>query len=530
MCMKIFNGVSSMKNVLLVYPSYPDTFWGFKHALRFVLKRAALPPLGLLTVAAYLPSEWKIKLVDMNCEKLRKKDIIESDYVLMSAMNVQRESVEKIIRLCNELNVPVIAGGPLFTLEPERFENAVHIVAGEAEEIMPELIKDMERKTLKRYYTPNKFPNLVKTRIPRWNLLNFKWYYSMSIQYSRGCPYNCEFCEIGTLNGRVPRVKTADQIIAELQSLYDLDWRGPVFFVDDNFIGKRKELKSRVLPSIIEWQRMHGYPFDFYTEVSIDLSDDDELIDLMIRAGFDKVFIGLETPDLESLKEANKRQNITHDLEKSIEKLHTCGLEIQGGFIVGFDNDTPSIFQRQFDFIQRNGILTAMVGILNAPRGSKLYERMRREGRLISESFGNNVDISINFIPKMDVHTLISGYKNLLKLLYSPANYYKRLKKFLSVYKPPRKNKVKKITFAEIKAFLESTVMLGIFGKERIEYWKMLIWSFLKKREHFPLVVKHMILGFHFRKIAEKISRKEVVLPLKNPVSPFLKLNKSHER
>jgi len=505
-----------MKSVLLIYPRYPDTFWGFKHALKFVSKRAALPPLGLLTIAAYLPKSWNVRLVDMNCERLREKDIKNSDYVFISAMNIQRESVREVIKRCNEMNTPVVAGGPLFTMEPNYFSGVDHIVVGEAEEIMPEFIKDMENNKLKRYYTARGFPDLAKTRIPRWDLLKFKWYYSMCIQYSRGCPYNCEFCEIAALNGRIPRSKTAEQIIGELQSLYDFGWRGPVFFVDDNFIGKKIELKNKVLPAIIDWQKTHNYPFDFYTEVSIDLSDDEELINLMVEAGFNKIFVGLETPDLGSLKEANKRQNITHDLEKSIEKLHSSGLEIQGGFIVGFDNDTSSIFKRQFDFIQKNGIVTAMVGILNAPQGSKLYERMRSEGRLIGESLGNNVDISINFIPKMDVNTLISGYKNLMKWLYSPVNYYKRLERFLSMYKLPRNYRTKKITFTEIKAFLRSILVIGILGKERFEYWKLLIWSFLKKRKYLPLIAKHMILGFHFRKIAERISKKEITLPTEN--------------
>ncbi|OAA30041.1 methyltransferase [Kosmotoga arenicorallina S304] len=506
-----------MKNILLVYPEYPDTFWGFKHALKFVSKRASLPPLGLLTIAAYFPQSWGVKLVDMNCERLKDGDIRGNDYVFISAMSVQDESSKKVIKRCNELNVPVIAGGPLFTMEPDHFPNANHIVIGEAEEIMPELINDLKRNTLKRYYIARRFPDIRKAPVPRWDLLNFKWYHSMCIQYSRGCPYDCEFCEIAALNGRIPRSKTENQIIKELRSLYDFGWKGAVFFVDDNFIGKRTELKRTVLPAIINWQKAHDYPFRLYTEVSIDLSDDDELISSMVQAGFNKVFIGLETPDMKSLKEANKRQNITHDLEKSIKKLHSSGLEIQGGFIVGFDNDTPTIFKRQFNFIQKNSIVTAMVGILNAPRGSKLYERMKAEGRLIGESIGNNVDVSVNFIPKMNLNILISGYKALVNRLYSPRNYYARLRKFLSTYRLPDISKPKRITFTEIKAFLRSIFVIGLFGKERFEYWKLLIWSFFKKRKYIPLIVALMISGFHFRKIAEKISKKRISLPGEKP-------------
>nr|WP_235599663.1 radical SAM protein [Kosmotoga sp. DU53] len=320
-----------MKNILMVYPEYPDTFWGFKHALKFASKRAALPPLGLLTIASYLPDEWNIKLVDMNCERLKEKDVRNSDYVFISAMAVQRESVKDVIRRCNELNVPVIAGGPLFTMEPDHFPDADHFVLGEAEEIMPELVEDIENGKLKRYYASPDFPDITKAPVPRWDLLHLKWYYSMGIQYSRGCPFDCEFCEIGALNGHVPRSKSTEQIIQELQTLYDLGWRRSVFFVDDNFIGKRFDLKRKVLPAIIEWQKAHNYPFTFYTEVSIDLADDDELVNLMTRAGFNRVFVGIETPDKESLKETNKYQNIKHNLEKSVEKLHSSGLEVQGG-------------------------------------------------------------------------------------------------------------------------------------------------------------------------------------------------------
>ncbi|AKI98022.1 B12-binding domain-containing radical SAM protein [Kosmotoga pacifica] len=499
-----------MKNILLIYPRYPDTFWGFRHALKFASKRAALPPLGLLTIASYLPKSWNVKLVDMNCERLRENDIRNSDYVFISAMAVQRKSVNDVIRRCNELNIPVVVGGPLFTTEPDHFPNANHFVLGEAEEIMPKLVEDIENEKVKKYYSSQKFPDITKVRVPRWELLNLKWYYSMCVQYSRGCPYDCEFCEIGALNGRIPRTKRTEQVIQELQSLYDFGWRKAVFFVDDNFIGKKIDLKQEVLPAIINWQKAHGYPFTFYTEVSIDLSDDDELMSLMTEAGFNRVFVGIETPDLDSLKEANKYQNIKHDLEKSVKRLHSFGLEVQGGFIIGFDNDTPSIFKHQFNFIQKTGIVTAMVGMLNAPRGSKLYRRMQDENRLISEFVENNVDISINFIPKMNIKTLISGYQNLMKQLYSPANYYKRLRNFLSVYKFPKTLRLKKITFTEIKAFLRSIVMIGILGKERFEYWKLLIWSLFKKRKHFPLVVTLAISGYHFRKIAEQISKKKI--------------------
>ncbi len=501
----------------MVYPRYPETFWSFKHALKFVSKKSALPPLGLVTIASYLPDSWDVKLVDMNCEKLKDEDIKGSDYVFVSAMTIQRDSSKDVIKRCNELNVPVIVGGPLFTMEPDNFQDADHFVLGEAEEIMPKLVEDMENNSVKRYYANPNFPDITKALVPKWKLLNLKNYASMSIQYSRGCPYDCEFCDIGALNGRIPRVKTPEQVVQELQALYNAGWwksRRSIFFVDDNFIGKKVALKRELLPLIIDWQKSHNYPFTFYTEVSIDLSDDDELMKLMSEAGFNRVFVGIETPDPNSLQESNKLQNIRHDLKKSIEKLQSFGFDVQGGFIVGFDSDRPTIFRRQFDFIQETGIVTAMVGILNAPRGSRLYGRMKKENRLIGEITGDNVDVFTNFIPKMSVKTLVFGYKELVARLYSPKNYYKRLKKFLSTYEFPKIPKPR-ITFTDIRAFLRSTVVIGIFGKERKEYWKLLGWSLLKRKNYFPIVVTFAIYGYHFRKIAEKI--------FKEPIDPILK-------
>lgn len=491
----------------MVYPKYPTTFWSFNYALKFISKRAALPPLGLITVGAYLPKTWDVKLVDMNCEQLKDKDIKNADYVLISAMTVQRVSSVEVIKKCNDFGVPVIAGGPLFTMEPDTFNDIVdHFVLGEAEDIMDDLVKDIENHAVKRYYVKTSFCDIEKTLPPRWGLLNLDWYASMSIQYSRGCPYNCEFCDIGALSGRVPRQKSAEQMINELQTLYDSGWRKSIFFVDDNFIGNKAKLKRDVLPAIIEWQKVHKYPFTFYTEVSIDFADDDLLMNLMSEAGFDRVFVGIETPDSESLKEANKYQNVRHDLEKSIRKIQSFGFEVQGGFIVGFDNDMPTIFKRQFDFIQGNGIVTAMVGLLNAPRGSQLYEKLKNENRLLGEMTGDNVDAVTNIIPKMDSKVLVNGYKSLVNLLYSPQNYYKRLKEFLSVYKIPNFKKTK-ISISEIGAFFKSIFLLGIFGKERKEYWKILTWSFFKKPRLFPKVVSFAIYGYHFRKVAEKISK-----------------------
>ncbi|WP_370445888.1 B12-binding domain-containing radical SAM protein [Petrotoga sp. 9PW.55.5.1] len=492
-------------NILMVYPSYPETFWSFKHALKFISKSAALPPLGLLTIASYLPKEWNVKLIDMNYQKLQIEDIVNSDYIFISAMAVQRESAKKVIKICNDLKIPIVAGGPLFTMEPDTFQDSVdYFVLGEAEEIMEELVNDMQEKSLKRYYAKPNFCDIGKTLPPRWSLLNIKKYGSMSIQYSRGCPYNCEFCDISALNGKKPRTKNDRQVIYELQTLYETGWRRSVFFVDDNFISNKSKLKKEILPEIIKWQKEHDYPFSFYTEVSIDFSNDDELMNLMHDAGFDRVFIGLETPDVDSLKEANKYQNLKKDLQESIKKIQSHGFEIQGGFIVGFDNDKPTIFDKMFEFIQNNGIVTAMVGILNAPRGSELYNRLLKENRLKGEISGNNVDVNTNIIPKMNFDFLINNYKNLMNKLYSPKYYYARMKKFLVNYIAPNNSKPK-IGLQEIKAFIKSIFVLGIFGKERKHYWKTFFWGLFKKPQAFPKFITLSIYGYHFRKISSKL-------------------------
>jgi radical SAM superfamily enzyme YgiQ (UPF0313 family) len=486
--------------ILLVYPEFPDTFWSFKHALRFIQKKAASPPLGLLTVAAMLPEEWKKRLVDLNVTHLTPKDLAWADYVFISAMIVQRDTAHTLIARCKQAGVKVVAGGPLFTMEHEQFPEVDHFVLNEAELTLPLFLADLADGRAQPLYATSEYPDIRQTPAPLWQLAKFKHYSTVNIQFSRGCPFSCDFCNVTALLGHRPRTKTTAQIITELDNLYALGWRKSIFFVDDNFIGNKKQIKSEVLPALIEWRKGKiGMPFS--TEASINLADDPELLSLMTQAGFDTVFVGIETPNEDSLTECSKNQNKGRDLVESVKRLQRAGLQVQGGFIVGFDNDPPSIFQQQVDFIQKSGIVTAMVGLLQAPRGTRLYERMQRESRLVNEFSGDNVDGSTNIIPKMGLEPLREGYRKLLEQIYAPQIYYERVLTFLREYQPP------KIRFHPDPQYLlalwRSIYQLGIRGVERIYYWRLFFWTLFRRPRLFPMAITLAIMGFHFRQVTE---------------------------
>lgn len=489
-----------------MYPQYPDTFWSFKHALKFVFKKAAFPPLGLLTIAAMLPRDWEKKLVDMNTTTLSDKDIRWADLVFISAMAVQQNSAREVINRCKKIGTKIVAGGPLFSpgYEEFGFDDIDHLVFYEAENTLPLLLEDIERGHAKHIYSSEERPDITKTPVPLWSLIDRKKYQLMSIQYSRGCPFNCEFCDIVIMNGHVPRTKSKDQVIAELEALHATGWRGSVFFVDDNFIGNKRKLKSEILPAIIAWMEERKHPFSFFTEASINLADDEELMRLMVEAGFDMVFVGIESPNEKSLAECNKLPNKNRDLLASVKKIQSHGLQVQGGFIVGFDNDPVSIFKSQIEFIQKSGIVTAMVGVLMAPPGTSLYKRLKKENRLLPGGSGDNTDGSTNFVPKMGMETLVRGYRYVVSTIYAPKHYYERIKTFLKEYEP-RTRRGFRISILHIVAWIRSMWVLGFKEKGRIYYWQLFLWTLLKKPKCFPLSMTLAAQGFHFRKVAEKI-------------------------
>ena len=484
--------------VLLAYPETPDTFWSFKHVVRLVSRKSAFPPLGLLTVAAMLPRHWDLRLVDLNVKPLTDADIRWADYVMVSAMLVQRPSVEAIVERCAANGKPIIAGGPLFGAQVG-FPRIQHLVLGEAEDVIQMLIEDMEAGTVRPCYVGKGHPDLAATPPPRWDLIDVRDYVTMAIQFSRGCPYDCEFCDIVVMNGRVPRSKSPGQVIGELEALLRHGWDGMVFVVDDNFIGAKKRTKE-LLRELVLWRERTKPRVGFLTEASLNLADDPELCELMVRAGFRKVFVGIETPSPEGLSECHKTQNQRRDLVEAVRTLQRAGMQVMGGFIVGFDSDRRDVFERQFEFIQRSGVVTAMVGLLTALPRTRLYRRLKKEGRIESESSGNNTDTALNFTPTLDRQFLLAGYRELMRRLYEPRVYYRRLRTFLKTYRPggPRVP----LASRDLLAFAKSVWLLGVRQRGRGAYWRLLASTLFLRPRQLPHAIELAILGHHFRTVA----------------------------
>lgn len=387
----------------------------------------------------------------------------------------------------------------MFTSEPESFGEVDHLVLNEAEQTLPVFLEDFARGEAKRVYRSEAWAELGETVEPAWALAEIKQYATMSIQYSRGCPFDCEFCDISVLYGRKVRTKGVEQIIVELEGLLARGWRGSVFFVDDNFIGNAGRLKREVLPRMIEWMKSKGMPFSFQTQASINLADDEELMRLMVEAGFTSVFVGIETTNEDALVECNKVQNTKRDMLSSVKAMQQAGLEVTAGFIVGFDHDTEGVFEKMATFIQQSGIVTAMVGLLNAPRHTRLYRRLEKEGRLLSDMSGDNTDGSMNFVPKMEHGKLMEGYRRLTRKLYSPGKYYARVRRYLREYRLP-KQRHRGVKASHVGALLKSMVRLGIMGRERFQYWRLFVWTLIRRPRMFPTAMTLAIHGFHYRR------------------------------
>lgn len=485
--------------VLLIYPKYPDTFWSFKHALNFINKKASLPPLGLLTVSSLLPKSWDKKLVDLNVEELKEEDILSADLVMISSMIVQLDSVKEVISKVKSFGKYIIAGGPLFSSLYKDFPDVDCFVLNEGEITIPLFLTDFENGKVKRFYKSSVKPDITKSPIPDWSLIKMNNYASMPIQVSRGCPFACDFCDIIIMNGRIPRFKDAPQVIAELDSIYNTGWRSSVFIVDDNFIGNRKKVKE-ILIAISRWMKEHNRPFCLSTEASITVADDAEIIDLLKQSNFTGVFVGIETPEEESLKSCGKFQNTGKDLKEKVKFLQRNGLEVKGGFIVGFDTDNAGTFDKMIEFIQSSGIVTAMVGLLHALPKTKLYRKLKKEGRILSAATGNNTDSTLNFISVLNKDVLKEGYKKILDTIYDPRNYYNRIIIYLKEYREFARGSGMSI-LTMTKAISRSLWLMGVVEKGRVYFWKMIFWTLLHKPKLIAEAITQSIYGYHYRTV-----------------------------
>ncbi|MBZ5537453.1 MAG: B12-binding domain-containing radical SAM protein [Acidobacteriia bacterium] len=495
--------------VLMVWPRFPSSFWSFDGIMNLVPIKTDQPPLGLLTVAALCPKDWTLRLIDRSFEDLRDKDILWADLVMVSGMRVQKDDIRETLLRARALGKRTMIGGPFASSEPELLLSlADHVVVGEPDEIFHEIAADVERGSAKRLYDIKDKPDISKSPLPRFNLLKIENYASMAVQFSRGCPFQCEFCDIITIYGRKPRTKPPSQLLAELDALFELGWRDQVFIVDDNFIGNHK-LALELALKLGEWQESHGYPLLLYTEASIDLAQRPELIEAMVKANFFYVFIGIESPSPESLKEARKLQNLRRDPLESIRFIQSEGLWVTAGFIIGFDSDTEDIFEQQRDFIERAAIPWAMAGFLQAPPTTPLFDRMLKEGRLLMQSTATSNFDPPNFKTLLPLPVLVEGYRELLASLYSPSAFYNRAYRSLLQWKTRKPQKAPVIPpWPLLGIIVRSILHQGILSSYRRAYWKFLmqlVVRWLLNQPKFSLGFAMLLSGHHFIRYAKNL-------------------------
>jgi radical SAM superfamily enzyme YgiQ (UPF0313 family) len=496
--------------LLMVWPRFPASFWSLGEVMEIVPERSLVPPLGLITVAALCPKQWKIRLLDLAFEELSDEDILWADLVMVSAMAAQREGVRQTLERASKLNRRTMIGGPYASSEPQALlPLADHVVVGEPDEIFPEIAADLERGSARRLYTIAEKPDVSRTPVPRFDLLALDKYTLMSVQFSRGCPFTCEFCDIITIYGRRPRTKSPAQLTGELDALLRLGWRKDVFVVDDNFIGNHKAALE-LAQELEQWQRRNRYPFAFFTEASIDLATRPALLDAMVKANFCRVFIGIESPSAESLKETKKFQNLRRDPLDSIRLIQQHGLWVMGGFIVGFDSDPPDIFGRQIEFVERAAVPWAMAGMLQAPPTTPLYERMKKEGRLLENNPEPSNFDPPNFQTVLPLHELLEGTKRMLLTLYDPRRFYERVLDSLERWQLQPEQKASALSFPYLwRVLLKSVWKQGVLSGDRRAYWHymrrlMLRWGLdsRKRRLGFELALS----GHHFIRYARQVA------------------------
>lgn len=495
------------KRALLVNPSSPDTYWSLHHSLKFVNKKSLMPPLGLMTVAAMLPDHYDIKFIDLQVGTLNDMDIEWADMVFITAMIVQKESFLEVISRCRKYGKTVVAGGPYPTSSWETIEGVDYFILGEGENTLPRFLEDFEKGKAEKVYSSDDKPDMKISPVPRYDLVNVNNYRNLALQFSRGCPHSCEFCDVIEMFGRIPRLKSTEQFLKELDCVYETGYRGIIFIVDDNFIGNRKEVIP-LLKAVTLWQKERSFPFSFYTEATISLAADTELLDLLAEAGIIMLLMGIETPDENVLISANKAHNTKHDLLESAKIIQSKGIEIMSGFIVGFDTDREDIFDRQINFIQEAAIPGAMVGLLLALPGTQLYKRLQKEGRILHESSGDNTTgLDLNFVTIMVRNKIIEGYKKILKTVYTPKYYFDRSYTLISRL-PAGSYKGKNLPKGTLTVLLKSLIYQS-FSWYGHHYIKFIVKVLLNHRSNFPRAVSLAIKGHHFFYITNKLMARQ---------------------
>jgi len=499
--------MNKIKNVLLLYPQIPKTFWSMHYLNKLTGFKSSYPPLGLMTIAPMLPKSWNKRLIDTNTERLKSSDLAWADLVLISAMNVQEKSVHDLVKICKDYHLTTVAGGPLFTHEYDKFPSIDYFVCNEAEITLPEFLNDFQQGQARRIYQTDTFADLSKTPLPDYDLIDLRKYNYSVIQFSRGCPYQCDFCDVTTLFGRVPRTKASAQIIAELNQIMAHFVSNLILFADDNLIGNKTILKNDLLPALVQWRSENRFAPSFATQVSINLADDNELMHLMQEAGFRHIFVGIETTQEESLRHCNKKQNLRRDLLANVRKLHANGFYVTGGFIIGFDTDSASIFKEMPLFINESGIVIATINLLKAPPGTELFRRMKHEGRLLeSLDFDENKSNFRTIIPK---NTLIRGYKQVLRKVYTSRYVFKRTNRFLTDYQFPHVKQSIRYKFKPKDALtiLRTILFIGIFNKYRGNFWRLLLQHRKNSVGKLSVVYLLAVLNYQFQKIYERFEK-----------------------
>jgi len=512
----------STRKVLLVWPDFPVTYWGFQYALEIFGRKAMHPPLGLITVAALCPSEWEYRLVDLNVEPLTDAQIRWADMVFVSGMGIQQRSMFEILDRARALGKMTVLGGPFASGNAERLAGKADVmVLDEAEITIHPFLEDLQKGELKPVYRTDRKPDIKESPVPRFDLLKLSAYSTIDVQFSRGCPFNCEFCDIIALYGRFPRTKSPEAVLREFDALFDLGYRGAVFLVDDNFIGNKVAVKE-LLAQLIAWMQEHSYPFFLTTEATVNLAEDDELLSALPLAGFKRVFVGVETPSKESLKGSQKLLNARIDMVEAVHKIIDKGLEVTAGFIVGFDADTPDIFDRQIEFIERAGIPWAMVGTLTAIPKTQMWYRLEKEGRILGYADGDQFGRP-NFRTKMDPKTLYEGYMKILRTIYDPDNYYERVLTVLGRHSRANFPKIRMTSYPIIKIvalLLKAIVVLGVLSSYRRSFWRFVGRVLRYHPRQITLAMTDSIMGHHFiRYTREVLARERTLLPREIPSS-----------